>query len=379
MKRSLCCLTAFAIAAPSGAQPTAIFYPEPAASAFTVTKDVRYGSADTTTLRMDVYRPTGQGGPRPALILNAVGLGRTHAVYSNWARIAASKGLVAILPDIRVPTAVEDFRALLGHLTERGAQYGLDTAAIAVYGASSNASRTLVVSQDPKEKRLKAAIMYYGGADVGANIPQIRRDLPLLYIRSGLDRPFVNASVDSVVVRALIQNAPITVINHSSGHHGFESTDDDVITRELIDQTVDFVKRVTSPGYRAALASGVGYATAAAHVFSGNWSGAAAAYADLVARTPDDPRLRLSYGNALLGDRQFAKACEEFEKLKGKGLGPRDLGLPAASACLQKGDPEAAMAWLKSIPKQFLPARVKDDPTFGALKDRADFNALFQP
>jgi len=378
MTRSLCCLAAFAVAAPVGGQ-TAIFYPDPPASSFSVTRDVRYGSADTTTLRMDIYRPAGRSSLRPVLILNAVALPRTYAVNANLARIAASKGLVAIIPDLRLASGPEDLRLLLTHLAERGREYGLDTAAITIFGASSNASRALVVAQDPNEKRIKAAVLFYGGPDAGVNITQIRRDLPMLYVRAGLDRPFVNASIDTMIVRALAQNAPITVINHAGGHHGFESTDDDVITRELIDQTVDFVKRVTSPAYRAALASGFGYATAAAHVSAGNWSAAASTYADLVARKPDDPRLRLSYGNALLGNRQFAAACEEFDKLKGKGLGPRDLGLPAASACLQKGDPEAAMAWLRTIPKQFLPARVKDDSTFSALKDRADFRALFQP
>jgi hypothetical protein len=67
-----------------------------------------------------------------------------------------------------------------------------------------------------------------------------------------------------------------------------------------------------------------------------------------------------------------------FDTLRDKGLGYRDLGLPAARACLQKGDPEAAVAWLRSIPPQFLPPSMRDDPAFAALKDRADFKALFE-
>ena len=39
----------------------------------------------------------------------------------------------------------------------------------------------------------------------------------------------------------------------------------------------------------------------------------------------------------------------------------------------------AAIAWLASIPKRFLPLRVKDEETFASLRARADFQALFQP
>lgn len=80
----------------------------------------------------------------------------------------------------------------------------------------------------------------------------------------------------------------------------------------------------------------------------------------------------------MLGDAQYTTACVEFEKVKGKGLGPRDLGLPAARACLQKGDPDAAIAWLRTIPQRFLPPSVEKDAVFAPLQNREDFRALFK-
>jgi hypothetical protein len=118
--------------------------------------------------------------------------------------------------------------------------------------------------------------------------------------------------------------------------------------------------------------------TAAGQVVVGNFREGAAGYARLVAAQPGNARLRLSYGEALLGNQEFAEPCSEFEKLRGKGLGPRDLGLPAARACVQQGDPDAAMAWLRSIPKRFLPPSVRDESVFAPLAGRADFKALFQ-
>jgi hypothetical protein len=199
-----------------------------------------------------------------------------------------------------------------------------------------------------------------------------------LYVRAGLDRPPVNESISKLAARAIAQNAPLTLINSAGGHHGFEGVDVNGATRQVIDDTLDFVKRATSASYQSALRASLPEAKAAGYVQSGNFRENAAAYAAVVATRPDDARLRLAYGEALLGDGQAASACAEFDKLRDKGLGYRDLGLPAARACLQKGDPDAAIAWLRSIPPRFLPGSVGEDPAFATLRDRPDFRALFE-
>ena len=155
--------------------------------------------------------------------------------------------------------------------------------------------------------------------------------------------------------------------------------DDEDATRDVIDATIEFVKRATSPAFQASLRRGIPEAAAAAHVAAGDFAAAAAAYAELVKQQPQDVRLRLSYGEALLGASQFAAACAELDQLKGKGLGPRDLGVPAARACMQKGDGDAAIAWLKTIPQRFLPREIEQDPVFAPVRDRAEFKALFRP
>jgi len=80
--------------------------------------------------------------------------------------------------------------------------------------------------------------------------------------------------------------------------------------REVIDRTLDFVKRATAAPYQAALRRGLPQATAASYVLAGNFRQAV----------------------STSGDGRYATACAEFEKLKGKGLGYRDLGVPAARA-----------------------------------------------
>ncbi len=345
--------------------------------AVTVSRDVRYGTARDTPLMMDVYRAAGSVDARqPAIIFfnTATGPQRNNVFYAGWAQTAASKGLVAIVPDLRSGTQAQDYQSLVTHLTDRAADYGIDRDAISVYAGSGNVSTAFPIVEDPKQTAIKAAVMYYGAAAIN----QFRRDLPVLYVRAGLDRPPVNRAITELASLAVSQNAPLTLLNHPTGHHAFEMIDDDDATRKVIDETIEWVKRATAPPYQAALKRALPEASAAGAVIAGNYRQAVAEYAQLVAVRSDDARLRLAYGEALLGDAQYASACAEFEKLKGKGLGPRDLGLPAARACMQKGDAEAAITWLRTIPQRFLPADVEKDTVFAPLQGREDFRALFK-
>ena len=299
---------------------------------------------------------------------------RSTVFYRSWAQVAAGQGLVAVLPDLRDASFEKDFDAAIGHLTAHGASFGIDPDRIAVFAGSGNVYRTLPILQNPSRTSIKSAVMYYGAATVTA----FRRDLPVLLVRAGLDRPGVNNAMIDLVTQATKENAPVTLLNYPGGHHAFEIVDDEDAMREVVDSTIAYVKRTTAPAYQASLRRGVPEATAAGYVATGDFARAAASYAELVKAKPDDARLGLSYGEALLGASQFGAACAQLGKLKGKGLGPRDLGLPAARACLQSGDADAAIGWLKSIPTRYLPPSVEKDPTFAPLQSRPEFQALFR-
>ena len=372
---SLC--LAGGIAGVANAQQLHFVYPVTDASSVTAAMDVTYGSADGETLAMDVYRPARSGtAPLPAFVFfnRARGANRHYYLYSGWAQRAAASGLVAILPDIGDQTASRDFGLLLTYLVGHAADLAIQPDAIAVYAASGNVSTALPLVEDPKETRIRSAVMLYGTGPV----TEFRRDLPLMFVRAGLDRPDVNRRITELASLAISQNAPVTLLNHSTGHHGFEILDDTDVTRRVLDRILDFVKTTTTSGYQASLRQGLPEATAAGYVVSGRATEAASAYAQLAAARPDDRFLKLAYGEALLGNKQYADACALFATLKDKDLGPRDLGLPAARACLMNGDQDAAIGWLRSIPTRFLPKEIETDPAFAPLSGRADFRALFR-
>src|SRR5689334_13178380 len=360
----------------ASAQAPGLAFPAPSPDV-TVDSSVRFGTAGNVVLAMDLYQlPRVAGRTRPALIFFVRGSGsdRQWAYYVAWARTVASREMVGIIPDLRNENQEHDFQALLDYLTRHGSELGVDTAAIAVYAASGNVYTALPLLEDPRQTAIKSAVIYYGAAPVTA----FRRDLPLLYVRAGLDRPDVNRDIGTLAARAIAQNAPVTLLNHATGYHGFEELNDDDATHDVIARTIEFVRHTTSPGYRAALHAGLREADAAASVQTGDYHQATSIYADLVRSRPEDARVRLSYGEALLGDHQYDAACTLFDSLKGKGLGYRDLGIPASRACAQAGKSDAAVAWIASIPPQFRPSDLASDPAFASLQARADFRALFR-
>src|SRR5262249_4246646 len=148
------------------AQAPKLAFP-PSAPDVAVSRDVRFGVAGSTALAMDVYsRPHSSNEGRPVLIFfnHATGADRSSALYAAWARTAASRGLIAILPDLRGGSEAEDLAALLSHLVSHAADLGIDPDAIAVYAASGNVWSAFPLLEDPKQISVKAAVIYYGTA-----------------------------------------------------------------------------------------------------------------------------------------------------------------------------------------------------------------------
>ncbi len=354
-------------------------YPLPPTSGIAIRKDRPYRTWNGGDLLMDTYRPAkiSPSSRLPVLvILNGLAQSRRDdSYYISWAKLAAAQGFVGINFDTHDNGLEEDFDRLLDYLAAHASELNVDANQLAVYAASGNVSSGFPLVENPKRTALKAAVMYYGSADIS----KFRLDLPVLYVRAGLDRPGVNERIAALSSAAVKQNAPVTLLNYPGGHHAFELVDDNDATREVIDRTFAFLKSAMSPAYQNALRASIPEATAAAAVLMGDFPKAAELYSPLAAAHLNDPRIILSYGEALVGAHRYKEARAQFDRLKAMGgVGPRDLAIPAAEACVLDGDLPAAVEWLKTIPKRFLPPSLKDDPSFAQLRDRPDFQELFR-
>jgi dienelactone hydrolase len=351
-------------------------YPAPPPTSFTERSNLIYKEAGQTALALDLFLPIGPALSKPLpvfIIFNGFGgpFMRTSPQSLGWAKAATAHGFAAVTAETTSEHVGEDLDSIAGYLKQHAEDLRVDSDRLVVIAWSGNVSEGLPAFEDPRRKSIKAAIIYYGWADV----PQVRLDLPVLFVRAGLDQPGPNRALDRGVAAGIAANAPWTVLNFPGGRHGFDVFDDNDLSREIIDETFHFAQLTISDAHQAALHAGLAEATAAGAMFAGDFAKAAGLYHDLVATHPQNARLLLAYGLALSGAKHYKDARVQFDGAKAiGGLGQRDLGLPAAKACMLDHDPDAAIAWLKTI--KFLPASIETDPDFASLKDRADFQAL---
>ena len=366
------------------------FYPEPPASSVRVTRDVRFATVDTIVLSMDVYRPANPTQNAPAVIFYSpfwVGEQRSRQSndwVKNWARIAASNGIVTFVPDIRAEPGTgnagaparalgDDFDRFVAHAIENSSKYGFDPERVALFASSGASWPAIRAVQNPKQSTIKSAVIFYGASDVTT----LRLDVPMLLVRAGLDSRNLNAEITRLVSLAMAQNAPLTLVNNHTGYHGFEGRNDDGVTPAVIEQAVDFIKRTTAPAYRASIRANYLRAMAAAQMAASNYRDAAATYAEMLNRRPDDPPTRFEYGQALLGDRQYGAACNELRRP------PVSFGaiMPGTRACVLAGTIDTAIAFLRTVRKDWLPSLrgLRSDSVFAPLWGRAEFEALFRP
>lgn len=359
------------------AQEMRFVYPAP--TGFTERSGIIYKQAGQTALAMDLYLPAS---PAPAkslpvfVIFNGFGgsFMRTSAQSQGWAKAATAHGFVGVALDSTEVHVAEDFDSLAEYLRHQGQDLYVDPERIVVIAWSGNVSTGLPTVEDSHRKAIKAAIMYYGSTDV----PQVRLDLPVLFVRAGLDQPLSNQNMDRVVTAGIAANAPWTLLNYPGGRHGFDVFDDNDLSREIIEETFRFAQNAISDSHQSALRAGLDEASAAGAIFTGDFLKAAALYREIVAAHPQDGRRLLAYGIALTGAKNYKEARTQFDRAKAiGGLGERDLGVPAARACALDHDPDAAIAWLKGINPRFLPESLLSDADFVLLKNRADFQALF--
>ncbi|MGH9368136.1 MAG: alpha/beta hydrolase [Thermoanaerobaculia bacterium] len=266
-------------------QPTSLpARPDPATATVVMTlpgmdrvrmrRDVVYERVGGMELAADVYLPPeeGQAGRPPAVLLVAGGAENTKAwgIYTSLGRLLAASGLAAIpfnhrlrYPRRQYEEGAADVRALLEMLRRDGARLGLDgeRVAVATFSGGGPMLAPLLRGRLPGVVCLAAFYSFLDTehvnlaeagitAETAQKFSPLRQLVanpsgmpPLFIARAGRDEiPGVNASIDQFVSAALERNAPVTLVNHPSGTHGFDHRDDDSRTREILAMAIAFFR-----------------------------------------------------------------------------------------------------------------------------------------
>jgi hypothetical protein len=243
--------------------------------AVAVRRDQAYGPADHPG-RFDLYHPPRHtdDGSWPAVIIVAgypetMQPRATPLTYKQigWTvsmcQLIASSGMVAIAYTNRDPAA--DLRTLFEHIHECAGSLGIDPARVGVLAVSGNVPTALTAIMHDAARTPACAVFGYGclldldgATDVadtakqfgfanpgaGRTLANLRRDVPLLIMRAGRDQfPGMNASIDRFIRHGLIENLPMTLVNYAQGVHAFDLFDDSRTSREMVRQTLRFLRQ----------------------------------------------------------------------------------------------------------------------------------------
>lgn len=358
----------------ASAQPNNFFYPAPK-SEVAVHRDVEFKDG----LLFDLYRPAGNA-IVPIVIFGNVGSPnyRGWGIYTGWARAVADRGMAAVLYQATQQGALAEFDALMSALNARASEWKIDPSRVVVWSASANVQLGFPLIMDRNRTYIRGGVLYYGNAD-GA---EIRSDLPVLLVRSGLDSPWINGQIDKMIGRALEANAPWTIENNAGGLHGFETLNDTEVTRVVIDRTLDFMHEVLQPSVNAGYAVAAKEAAIGGAYVRGDWPTAIEGYRAAVAARPDDGEANLRLGISLARSGKPAEGLPWIEKAwtLGRG-GVRDVAVPAAEAAAAARNLDRAMHWLDIVlSSPFSPPldELRASEAFAPIRAEARFQQLLR-
>jgi len=237
---------------------------------------IKYRTLDSTDLTMDVYYPPNlKKDARLPVVILVLGYSDSVAqekfgsklkdfgMYISWGELIAASGMIAITYETQQPGS--DIDGLLKYVRQNGAPLKIDENKIGIWSCSGNVPVALSVLMNERKEYFKCAVLYYGlmltpdhehyatidslsktfnySTDGLENIKYLHEDLPLFIVRAGLDFvPKLNQTLDYFITEAVSRNAPIVFINYAQGSHGFDGDDDNEQSRQIIRQTIDFMK-----------------------------------------------------------------------------------------------------------------------------------------
>ena len=255
-----------------------VVYRLPGMDEVRVVSNLKYTEVDHPHLLMDVYIPPDlePRERRPVVMFIHGGAGpenkaKDWGIFQSWGRLLAAAGLVAAAfthrfsppPQSLLAEAVSDVDSAINYLRSNAESIHANADHIGVCAWSSGGAllRPLLTK---KPVSVRCVLAFYAMLDLQQYAPagdatalQLFKEfsaitalaedsatmIPMWIARAGRDEfPMLNDALDRFTARALAVNAPITVINHPSGAHGFDNQNDDARSREIIRSAIEFMR-----------------------------------------------------------------------------------------------------------------------------------------
>jgi hypothetical protein len=216
-----------------------------------VQANLKYTGVDNPNLLMDVYAPANlaPADHRPVVIcIHGAGSAEYRAkdwgIFQSWGRLIAAAGMIGVTfthrmgwPDPHLDEAHDDLTNALRYIRANADALNADPDAICLM-AWSGSGPLLTAAMRETPAFVRCLIAFYAFLDC----EHASSTIPMFVARAGQDQiPGVNDSIDRFVAAAIASNAPITLMNHPTGEHGFDNQNDDNRSHEIIQSALAFM------------------------------------------------------------------------------------------------------------------------------------------
>lgn len=265
-----------------------LHYPPPDARAYRVLADRTYRTVSGHAYPLDVYQPASleKDAERPAVVIvhgqahpSRLREAKAWPALQGLARVLAARGMVAVVPNLgssasgpepsrqfsNVELVADNLVTVVRHVQAHALALRVDRRRIGLWVASEgglyalgpalggevNGAVRCAVALYPRlsEARLLATRPALPDSVLERLRPSahLRRHrqglLPLLIVRAGRDDGEANRAIDEFVELAREVEAPVTLVRHDEGHHGFEAVDATDQTQAVLDRAIAFLER----------------------------------------------------------------------------------------------------------------------------------------
>ena len=163
-------------------------------------------------------------------------------IYISWSQLVAAAGMSAVTYEANDPEV--DIHDLINYVQADASRLRIDKDRICLWSSSANTTIAVIALTDPNTEyhdSLACGVIYYGVTPL-IFAEDFSADIPLFIVKAGKDDNNLNLSLDFFVDAAREANVPLEFVEYEDGIHGFDARQDTDDSREIVRQTLEFMK-----------------------------------------------------------------------------------------------------------------------------------------